>query len=552
MVNSKQVRPLVFLLLVLNLIPGLVWADKTLQASVDRNLIEQGDIIQLNISANFQTTSRGPDLEPLKKDFEVLGSQASNQLQVVNGQFSAVTNWDVQILAKRIGELKIPSFEVEGLNTQPIQIRVSPASKKQSDYQVSFLEAQVDNTNPYVQSEVLYTLRYYHLGSLVRGNIDSPEFDGFMVERLQNQRSFERQLNGRTYRVYEWVYALYPQSSGDITIPSQHFDGTLLHQRQLRQVEQNSEAIQLNVKPIPANFPANANWLPAKSLQLSDEWTQPDTLKTGETLGRRITLQARGLKASQLPSLEWIETQEYRLYSDPVSQNDHIESGGLSSHKMQDFMMVLLKPGEVRFESIEIPWWNTQTDQLEIERLNPKLFKVDPNPVVDQTSDIANPSYSKPVAHDHTDSLFWPLISGLFAILWLITLGLLFKRGRMSQLNPKTESISHEGNLIQLDDASIAQLSQLSDAQLDLALKHWLKLHYQINHWSELQQKQPKLYELMQNLQTQLYHPQASKSAFDRQALLHELNGLTTQEQRHPNSPLADLYPSQKSSANKN
>lgn len=552
MVNSKQVRPLIFLLLVLNLIPGLVWADKTLQASVDHNLIEQGDIIQLNISANFQTTSRGPDLEPLKKDFEVLGSQASNQLQMVNGQFSAVTNWDVQILAKHIGELKIPSFEVEGLNTQPIQIRVSPASKKQSDYQVSFLEAQVDNTNPYVQSEVLYTLRYYHLGSLVRGNIDSPEFDGFMVERLQNQRSFERQLNGRTYRVYEWVYALYPQSSGDITIPSQHFDGTLLHQRQLRQVEQNSEAIQLNVKPIPANFPANANWLPAKSLQLSDEWTQPDTLKTGETLGRRITLQARGLKASHLPNLEWKETQEYRLYSDPVSQNDHIESGGLSSHKMQDFMMVLLKSGEVRFDSIEIPWWNTQTDQLEIAHLNPKPFKVDPNPVVDQALDLTNPTYNNSMAHDHTDSLFWPLISGLFAILWLITLGLLFKRGRGHQLDSKTESTLHEGKLTQLDDTNIAKLSQLSDAQLDLALKHWLKIHYQINHWSELQQKQPKLYELMQSLQTQLYHPKASKSAFDRQALLHELNGLTTQEQRHPNSPLADLYPSQKSNANKN
>ncbi|WP_051678428.1 BatD family protein [Thiomicrospira pelophila] len=552
MVNSKQLRPLVFILLVLNLIPGLVWADKTLQASVDHNLIEQGDIIQLNISANFQTTSRGPDLEPLKKDFEVLGSQASNQLQIVNGQFSAVTNWDVQILAKRIGELKIPSFEVEGLNTQPIQIRVSPASKKQSDYQVSFLEAQVDNTNPYVQSEVLYTLRYYHLGSLVRGNIDSPEFDGFMVERLQNQRSFERQLDSRTYRVYEWVYALYPQSSGDISIPTQHFDGTLLHQRQLRQIEQSSEAIQLNVKPIPADFPANTNWLPAKSLQLTDEWTQPDTLKTGETLGRRITLQARGLKASQLPSLEWKETQEYRLYSDPVSQNDHIEAGGLSSHKMQDFMMVLLKPGEIRFDSIEIPWWNTQTDQLEIARLDPKPFKVDDNPAVDQALGLTNPTYNNPVVHDHTNSLFWPLISGLFAILWLITLGVLFKRGRVNKLSPKTESSQHEGNLIQLDDANIAQLSQLSDAQLDLALKHWLKIHYQINHWSELQQKQPRLYELMQRLQTQLYHPQASKLDFDRQALLHELNGLTTQEQRHPSSPLVDLYPSQKSSTNKN
>lgn len=555
MVNTQQFRPLFFLFLVLSLIPGLVWADKTLQATVDRNLIEQGDIIQLNISANFQTTSRGPDLEPLKKDFEVLGSQASNQLQVVNGQFSAVTNWDVQILPKRSGELEIPVFEVEGLKTQPIQISVSPASKKQSEYKVSFLEARVDNPNPYVQSEVLFTLRYYHLGSLVRGNIDSPEFDGFIAERLQNQRSFERQMNGRTYRVYEWVYALYPQSSGEITIPAQYFDGTLLHQRQLRQVEQESDPIQLNVKPIPPEFPADADWLPAKSLKLSDEWTQPNALKTGETLGRRITLQAQGLKSSQLPSLEWKETQDYRLYSDPVSQNDHIESGGLSSHKMQDFMMVLLKPGEIDFNSIEIPWWNTQTDQLEIARLETKQFKVEANQQTNLQLDLNNPPTEQTSDHAHnSSSLFWPALSGVFAILWLITLILLFKRPKKSNKlqQTTTDTTTQKTLTISLDEASISQLSQLPNAQLDLALKHWLKIHYQINHWSELQHKHPKLFKLMQSLQTQLYHPQAANSAFDRQALLHELNGLTTQEQRQPNSPLADLYPNQKSTTPKN
>ncbi|HEY9017953.1 BatD family protein [Thiomicrospira sp.] len=548
MVNHKKIRPLMFLLLVLSLIPGLVWAEKTLQASVDRNLVEQGDIIQLNISANFQTTSRGPDLEPLKKDFEILGSQASNQLQMVNGQFSAVTNWDVQILAKRIGELEIPPFEVEGLKTQPIQISVSAASKKRADYRVSFLEAQVDNANPYVQSEVLFTLRYYHLGSLVRGNIDAPEFDGFMVERLQNQRSFERQINGRTYRVYEWVYALYPQASGKIRIPAQHFDGTLLHQRQLRQVEEVSQSIELNVKPIPAQFPADANWLPAKSLQLSDEWTQPETLKAGETLGRRISLQARGLKASQLPNFKWQENEDYRRYHDPASQNDHIQSGGLSSHKTQDFMMVLLKPGDLIFEAIEIPWWNTQTDQLEIARLEAKTFKVEANPALEQSVDIAETTIETAMNQPQSTSILWPVISLVLAILWLITLVLLLKRrGNNQTPNPSEKP---ELTQLQLDDASIAQLSQLSDTQLDFALKQWLKTHYQIKHWSELEHKHPTLFALMQALQTQLYHPQAAKNAFDRQALLHELNGLTTQEHRQSNSPLAELYPDQKSTPN--
>ncbi|MBE0494531.1 MAG: protein BatD [Thiomicrospira sp.] len=545
MVNNKQVRPLFFLFLALSLLPGLALANKTLQASVDRNLVELGDIIQLNINGNFQTTHR-PDLERLKNDFEVLGSQASNQLQIVHGQFSAVTNWDVQILPKRTGELRIPAFEVDGLQTQPIQIQVAAASQKQTDYQVSYLEAQVDNANPYVQSEVIFTLRYYHLGSLVRGNIDAPQFDGFMVERLQNQRSFERQVAGRNYRVYEWVYALYPQTSGEITIPPQSFDGTLLHQRELRQVKQKSETIQLKVKPIPPEFPPNANWLPAKKIELKDEWTQPNNLKTGETLGRRITLQAQGLKASQLPNLDWQETEEYRLYNDPVSQNDRIESGGLSSHKMQDFMMVMHNPGQIIFETIEIPWWNTQTDQLEIARLDQRVFDVQSNPLLEQALNLTNPALEPPTVQPHSSSTLWPLISALLAIFWLITLVLLFKRHTNTTPAAEKSTPTNDHIMVQLDEASIAQLSQLSDAQLDLALKHWLKIHYQIQDWNDLKHKQPKLFTLMQALQLQLYHPQALKASFDRQALLHELNGLSTHQHHQTTSPLAELYPDQK------
>lgn len=545
MVINTQVRSLFFLFLALSLLPGLVLANQTLQASVDRNLVELGDIIQLNISGNFQTTQR-PNLEPLKTDFEVLGSQASNQLQIIHGQYSAVTNWDVQLLAKRTGDLRIPPFEIEGLQTQPIHIQVAEASRKQADYQVSFLEAQVDNPMPYVQSEVIYTLRYYHLGSLVRGNIDSPQFDGFMVERLQNQRSFERQVAGRTYRVYEWVYALYPQNSGTLSIPAQSFDGTLLHQRQLRQVEQTSEAIELEVKPIPAEFPAHANWLPAKSIELTDEWTQPTSLKAGETLGRRITLKARGLKASQLPSLEWNETEDYRLYSDPVSQNDHIQAGGLSSHKIQDFMMVVHNQGQLKFETIEIPWWNTRTDQLEIARLDTRVFNVESNPVLEQALNLTDPAIDGINNPTQDSSTIWQGISAILAVLWIITL-LLLKRRNNTQ-HPKIESTNHLKN-VPLDEANIVQLSQLTNVQLDVALKKWLKIHYQIADWSELKNKHPKLFELMQALQIELYHPNAADTKFDRNALFHELNGLSTHQQNQSGSPLAELYPEQKPNA---
>ena len=525
--------------------PGLLLAQQTLVADVDRKIVEQNDIIQLSVAANFQTTSRGPDFASLRDDFEVLGTQSSNQLRIINGQYSATTIWDVQLVAKRLGKLTIPSFKVENAQSQPIEIEVTPTSQKQAEFRVSFLEAQVDQTQPYVQGQVIYTLRYYHLGSLVRGNIDSPQFNQIVSERLQNQRTFERRLDGRVYRVYEWVYALYPQTSGELVIPPQTFDGTLLYERQLRLDNQTSEAITLNVKPIPAAFPANATWLPASRLVLSDEWTQEPNLAVGDTLGRRISIEASGLRASQLPNPDWPEGEGYRLYSDPISQNDHLNNGGISSIKVQDYMAVVQQAGLLEFAALEIPWWNTQTDQLEIARLEPRQYQValaaENNHQSVMNENAVTTESDKPTSMP-TDSRFWPFIAGLFALLWIVTLGYHLRyRQRFNVTQKRYQQVEAPQDPAAI--ATIAQLCQLPDQQLEAALKNWLKQQYGVSDWQTLENQHPKLYQMVMQLEKQLYHPQAAVEPLDRDALQHQLNALTTHKEQQEKNPLNQLYP---------
>lgn len=525
--------------------PGLLLAQQTLVADVDRKIVEQNDIIQLSVAANFQTTSRGPDFASLRDDFEVLGTQSSNQLRIINGQYSATTIWDVQLVAKRLGKLTIPSFKVENAQSQPIEIEVTPTSQKQAEFRVSFLEAQVDQTQPYVQGQVIYTLRYYHLGSLVRGNIDSPQFNQIVSERLQNQRTFERRLDGRVYRVYEWVYALYPQTSGELVIPPQTFDGTLLYERQLRLDNQTSEAITLNVKPIPAAFPANATWLPASRLVLSDEWTQEPNLAVGDTLGRRISIEASGLRASQLPNPDWPEGEGYRLYSDPISQNDHLNNGGISSIKVQDYMAVVQQAGLLEFAALEIPWWNTQTDQLEIARLEPRQYQVafaaENNHQSVMNENAVTTESTKPTSMP-TDSRFWPFIAGLFALLWIVTLGYHLRyRQRFNVTQKRYQQVEAPQDPAAI--ATIAQLCQLPDQQLEAALKNWLKQQYGVSDWQTLENQHPKLYQMVMQLEKQLYHPQAAVEPLDRDALQHQLNALTTHKEQQEKNPLNQLYP---------
>lgn len=534
------IRVVFSIALVIGLLPGLVMAQKTLQADVDRNLVEIGDIIQLSVMANFQTISQGPDFEQLKPEFEVLGVQASSQLRVINGQFTGTTQWDAQILATRTGSLRIPSFEVDGIVSSPIEIQVSESTQPQADYKLSFLEAEVDNANPYVQSQVIYTLRYYHLGQLIRGNIEPPTFNGALNERLKNQQTFERRVNGRVYRVYEWVYALFPQSSGELIIPGQTFEGTLLQNRQLRLVKEQSDTLKLQVKPIPQSYPKNATWLPAKSLTLKQQWSQQQDLKVGDTISRSLHLEAVGLKSGQLPDLAWASQGGYRLYKDPVSQNDHLSERGLSSSKAQDFMMVIEQAGEISFPEIKMAWWNTETDQIEWATLPSTHFKVQTNPQINLGFQPENTPPQTVEQQNH----IWFWVSWVFISLWLITLGLYIKvRTSKSITQPQT---THD-ELAQPAPSSsntIEDLLRRDDQQLYAQLQPWLKQHYQIQDLQQLKTLSPPLYMQIMALEHRLFAPEKSSDLFNRErfrAALKDLANNKTSNQHH--SALAEIYP---------
>lgn len=542
MVMQHMVKRLVIGLYVLCL-PLFAGAQATLSAGVDRTLVEQGDIIQFTLMANFQTTSQ-PDFEPLKADFEVLGVQASSQLRVINGQFTGTTQWDAQLIAKRSGSLTLPAFEIDHIRSQPLKIEVSPPSEIQTDYKISFLEAQVDQLNPYVQSQVIFTLRYYHLGTMVRGQIEPPQFPNMLHERIRNQHTFERRVKGRVYRVYEWVYALHPQTSGEIVIPPQTFEGTLLNDRQLRLVSEQTTPIKLQVKPIPSSYPPNEPWLPAKQLTFTEQWTQQTTeLKVGDTLGRRLTIQASGLKSSQIPDADWTQNSAYKLYADPVTQNDHLNEQGLTSVKTQDFVLVAQQAGKLQIEPLKIVWWNTQTDQLEYAQISGREFDIAATNH-HHDSDFIGLESAQHQHNNQSTSLFWQLTTAAFALLWLITLTWHWRRNKTrvqtatgGATNP-TE-LNNSENSRPLND-SISSICQLPDAKLYQAVKHWLKQHHAIDDWRKL--NHPKLLALLQQLEASLYQTDREVAPLNRDALQHELNALVTQQQQQT-SPLKALYP---------
>lgn len=527
-------------LLTLLTLPAIASAQKTLSAGVDRTLVEQGDIIQLTVTANFQTVTAGPDFSQLEPDFEVLGVTASSQLRVINGQFTATTQWDAQIIAKRLGILTLPVFDVEGAQSKTLSIEVSAPSQPQADYQISFLEAQVDQAEPYLQSQVIFTLRYYHLGSLIRGSINPPQFDQALSERLRNQHSFERRVNGRIYRVYEWVYALYPQRSGEWVIPAQTFEGQLLHNRQIRLVNEQTQPIHLKVKPIPASYPVDAVWLPAKSLQLDEQWGAiSDNLRVGDTLNRQIRLQVNGLRVSQLPDPVWPQETGLRLYADPIQQNEHLLEQSIQSIKIQDTVAVIQQEGELTSRAITVPWWNTTTDQLEMAQLPARRFTALPN--VTSFQSVEADGFIQPNA----PPTLWMGLTALFAILWLLTLGLLLRQRYLTSASPGLVNATGD---VSPSFAPTNTVFQYDGAALYHRIQRWLAEHYDIQDWRRLHSSHPRLYALMQDFERQLFAAETTsltKPSVDKDQLQHELNAFrpAPSSKTQPSDTLKPLYP---------
>lgn len=422
----------------------------SLTVKTDRQTVEMGDVITLIIAADFQVNEE-LNLDKLKDQFEVLNQQQSNQVQIVNGKYDSFTRWRVQVLPKQIGNLVVPPFTVKGVSSDPYPIEVKRAQYS-DDNRPYFLEAQVDKTTAYVQEQVLYTLRFFHKGSLINGNIRPPKFEDALVEQIKEQSVYGKSINGQQYTVYEWQYAFFPQTSGQIGIAAPSFTGLV----QLRGGQKGVRALAKNitVKVLPQKTKSGSYWLPAEDFKITQKWDNiPQTVHVGDSLRRVITIEAKGLKASQLPDLTTPNGQGYKIYTDSKKPTQIMNSSGIIGKIEISQAVVPTTEGSLQIPDVAIQWWNTQTDKLETAVLKTDAIKVWPAnssiPTVVQTNqnqldriDQQQRSDSAKAAQDSMmANWYWPVAVVVLIILLLITTLLLVRsQSKLKQLSNKVNN----------------------------------------------------------------------------------------------------------------
>ena len=426
------------LLLLLTLSAGHTQAAN-LVASVDRSRLNSGETVELTVESSDVTQFGKPDLSPLEAQFEVSGTRQLNQLTTLGGDNHATTRWIITLLPKENGTVIIPPLQVGEYSTQPISLQVVETASQNTSAELApvFIEASLDQTAVYVQAQALLTVRVYHSVSLYDDSSLTPlQIADARVEQLGESRTYEKVINSIRHGVIETRYAIYPQHSGTLDIPAQTFSATLVESRPPQEntlqgtkpgklIHVSSAPLPLTVKPKPELYPADAPWLPARSLTLEEHWNPDPTLQrtqVGDSLTRSISLRAEGLSSAQLPALPATEVAGLRRYPDQPQLRNDIGERGMIANREEREALVPVRTGELALPAQDVVWWNTREDHLEHSNLPARTLTVLDNPAL--TGDAPVNSAGTPVH-------LWPwqLATGLLVLSNLLV-GVLWWRAR--------------------------------------------------------------------------------------------------------------------------
>ncbi len=471
-----MVKAAVFFALLWTSLP--VFALSQLTAQLDKNPALRGESVTLQVTADARLPADAINFRVLESDFTVMLPSVSTSSQVINGQASQSTRWNVVLLPKKSGRLSIPAFSVQGLTTEPLTLEVldeAPANRGHS--QELFLQASIDQQQLYVQQLAYYQVTIYFNGDLQRGSLSEPQLDGASISQVGQDVEGTELVNGIRYRTITRRYAITPQRSGNFSIGPPTFNGEMVDRDSARYnyfartktVVAQGQPLDISVDAIPANFPGS--WLVAGLVTLTEEWTPELTeLKQGEPVTRTITLSAVDVAENQLPELNQQFPDGLRLYQEQPQSKSAERNGRLVAQKIFTSAVVANKAGELELPEVRLPWWNSQTNQLDYATLPARTLKVAGEPAALVTTPAGvtatapgDMAAAPPSRNTATASPWaWNYLSSALLALWLCSTLLLVV---LWQATKHTKPAAVAPSRVRFNASKLQQACQQNDAQ---------------------------------------------------------------------------------------
>lgn len=354
--------------------------------SVDRTELIRGETITLTLRVEGQQGGVQMDLSPLDENFEVVATRTSSQMRTVNNQMESWIDYNLTLFPLNEGEVEIPALSVAGVATEPIRINVLPKTQTSIAGQDLFMETVVNKESIYVQEQLLFSIRLYYTINGIRNPIFTElEMPDSVIQMIGTPNQYEKLVDGVRYGVYEKQYAIFPQRSGTLKIPDIMFRGEVtdgssnyvFRNLNTRTITAFSEGYDVVVREKPANFPAEATWLPASEITISENWDNDFTnVRVGDALARVISIEAFGLDGAALPPLQMESIDTVNIYPEPPAIERSYIDGNIVGRRVESSSLLMTATGTVRIPGVTIPWFDIDTEEVKYATLEDTAVRV--------------------------------------------------------------------------------------------------------------------------------------------------------------------------------
>ena len=382
-IRRLVIRLLVILGLALSVQP--VRAQSTpLSVSVDRTELTTDETLTLTIRIHVAGQNVPQPTLPTLSGFEALGSSSTQQLSIINGAPSTTLIYSYQLRPVVAGELTIGAVSIElheeRYTSPPLTITVtqgsgrlySDDSRREQDLPSAlgdkdfYVEALVDNPEPYLGENLVYTFRFFETnesarnGSLpsARPYYDGPAFTGFWNEREVDYNWYRATTNGRRYSVTELSTVLFPTAEGDymiepsrLEVPDSAFQtgGTI-----------QTDRVRIRVQPLPPGAPDSfVNAVGVFDIHADVSTTQ---IRDGESITLRVTVSGEG-NVPIVADPQWPQESPWRRFEKEDRVTTQVRTGVVQGQHVYEWLLVPTSSGTLWVPSLEISYFNPTDEQ---------------------------------------------------------------------------------------------------------------------------------------------------------------------------------------------
>ncbi len=406
-------------------------ADLTISASVDKTQLALDEQVILTVAVGGPRTNLPEPRLPAIPNFNVHGAGRSQNISFVNGAISSSVEYRYVLVPRVAGKAVIGPITVNdggrSEQTGPIELLVlrpgsAPAaapSRPGTQGQVQqasggadlFVTAEVDDPEPFVNEQVLFTVRL-HIGVPLAGNAEwtPPSTSGFLSEDLPPGPPQQVSVGGRRYHLSEVKLALFPAQAGKLTIGpgaircqvqqefavdpfSQDFFQRFFSQGMAGGIvtkELKTKPIVVNATALPEGKPPSFSGAVGR-YRISAE-TDKRKVKAGDALNLSVTIEGTGnLKAIAQPSLPDLSAS-FRLYDTVSSLNLQKDEGGVRGSKSFKTVLVPKVSGPLRVPPIPFSYFDPQKKAYVSIETAPIELDVEPGAAAPQAPGFPAPA----------------------------------------------------------------------------------------------------------------------------------------------------------------